>query len=74
MKKPADQSCQRAALPISLGGLSIPPLTLHPEAEMMMVVVCQRAQHKLPDYRFWHALSTQKIANHHAFEAARYGD
>jgi hypothetical protein len=44
MKKPADGLCQRAALPISLGGLSNRPLTRHPEAEMMMVmVVCQRA-------------------------------
>jgi hypothetical protein len=51
MKKPADYLCQRAALPISLGALSIRPLTPHPEAEVMMVVVCQRAQHKFKDYR-----------------------
>jgi hypothetical protein len=43
MKKPAEGLCQRAALPISLGGLSIRPLTRHPEAEMMVVVMCQRA-------------------------------
>jgi hypothetical protein len=42
MKKPADLLCQRAALPISLGGSSIRPLTRHPEAEVMMVM-CQRA-------------------------------
>jgi hypothetical protein len=38
MKKPADNLCQRAALPIALGGLSIRPLTRHPEAVVMMVV------------------------------------
>jgi hypothetical protein len=43
MKKPADGLCQRAALPISLGGLSIRPLTRHLSVEVMMVVVCQRA-------------------------------
>jgi hypothetical protein len=43
MKKPAGQSCQRAALPISLGGLSIPQLTRHREARMVMMVVCQHA-------------------------------
>jgi len=43
MKKPADYLCQRAALPISLSGLSIRPLTRHLEAEVMMMVVCQRA-------------------------------
>jgi hypothetical protein len=49
MKKPADFFCQRAALPISLGGLSIRPLTRHPENIMMIMVVCQRAYHKLKD-------------------------
>jgi hypothetical protein len=44
IKKPADGLCQRAALPISLLVLSVRPLTRHPEAEVMMVVVmCQRA-------------------------------
>jgi hypothetical protein len=44
MKKPADSLCQRAALPISLGDLSIRPLTRHPVAQMMMMMVmCQRA-------------------------------
>jgi hypothetical protein len=43
MKKPADSGCQRAALPISLDGLSLRPPTRHPEAEVMMVVVCQGA-------------------------------
>jgi hypothetical protein len=43
MKKPADSLCQRAALPISVGALSIRPLTRHPEADVMMMVVCQRA-------------------------------
>jgi len=52
MKKPADRLCQRAALPISLAALGVRPLTRHPEAEMvMMMVVCQRARHKLKDYR-----------------------
>jgi hypothetical protein len=52
MKKPADGLCQRAALPISLGGLSIRPLTRHRDVEVMMVmVVCQRAQHEFIDYR-----------------------
>jgi hypothetical protein len=50
MKKPADFLCQRAALPIALGGLSIRPLTRHPGVEMMMVV-CQCAQHESIDYR-----------------------
>src|SRR5208283_497652 len=61
MKKPADFLCQRAALPIALGGLSIRPLTRHPEDEMMMVVVCQRAQHKLKDYRFRSELSIPNV-------------
>jgi hypothetical protein len=43
MKKPAEFLCQRAALPIALADLSIRPPTRHPEAEMMMMVVCQRA-------------------------------
>jgi hypothetical protein len=43
MKKPADSLCQRAALPILLDDLSIRPPTRHPEAEVMMMVVCQRA-------------------------------
>jgi hypothetical protein len=43
MKKPAEYLCQRAALPIALGGLSIRPPTRHPEVEVMVMVVCQRA-------------------------------
>jgi len=43
MKKPADFLCQRAALPILLGGLSIRQPTRHPEAAVMMMVVCQCA-------------------------------
>jgi hypothetical protein len=43
MKKPADFLCQRAALPILPGLLSIRPRTRHPEVEVMMMVVCQRA-------------------------------
>jgi hypothetical protein len=58
MKKPADYLCQRAALPISQSGLSIRPPTRHPEAQMTMVVVCQRAQHKFKDY-----LATAKPVN-----------
>jgi len=44
MKKPAEVFVSGLLLPDSLGGLSIPPLTRHPEIEMMTVmVVCQRA-------------------------------
>jgi hypothetical protein len=62
MKKPADPLCQRAALPIALGVLSIRPLTRHPEVELiMMVVVCQCAQHKFKDYRFRPELSIPNV-------------
>lgn len=58
MKKPADSFCQRAASSISLGDLSIDPLTRHPELEMMMVM-CQCAQHEFSAYRFAPDLSTR---------------
>jgi hypothetical protein len=44
IKKPADRFFQRAALPIFLNPSGIRPLTRHPKAEMMRVmVVCQSA-------------------------------
>jgi hypothetical protein len=61
MKKPAEFVCQRAALPISLDFLSIRPLTLHPVALMMTVMVCRGANHELIHYRVALKLSMQNL-------------